>query len=139
MQHSKDKIARGTKVRTTKNRKWSPQAAIVDAETKLKQAYIVGTIAEGRKGLGNYGIIPWAKADSKQRRHMIISEVRKGEEESRNVKAIGMANQVSWMSWTDKVESRRLSGNQLLQEQGSRLAFSLKAVSDTLPSSTNLA
>ena len=106
---------------------------------KLKQADIVGTIAEDRKGLGNYGIIPWAKADSKQRRHMIISEVRKGEEETRNVKAIGMANQGSWMSWTDKVESRKLSGNQLLQEQGSRLAFFLKAVSNTLPSSTNLA
>ena len=139
LQHSKDEIARGTKVRTPKNRKWSPQAAIVDAETKLKQADIVGTIAEGRKGIGNHGIIPWAKADSKQRRHMIISEVRKGEEETRNVKAIGMANHGSWMSWADMVESRRLSGNQLLQEQGSRLAFFLKAVSDTLPSSTNLA
>ena len=139
LQHSKDKIARGTKFRTPKNRKWSPQAAIVDAATKLKQADIVGTIAEGRKGLGNYGIIPWAKADSKQRRHMIISEVTKGEEETRNVKAIGMANQGSWMSWADKVESRRLPGNQLLQEQGSRPAFFLKAASDTLPSSTNLA
>ena len=113
-----------------------PQAGIVDAETKLKQADIVGTTAEGRKGLGNYGTIPWTKADSKQSRHMIISEVRKGEEETRNVKAIGMANQGSWMSWTDRVESRRLSRNQLLQEQGSRLAFFLKAASDTLPSST---
>ena len=139
LQHSKDKIAIGTKVRTPKNRKWSPQAAIVDAEMKLKQADKVSTVAEGRKGLGNYGIILWAKADSKQRRHMIISEVRKGEEETRNVKAIGMANQGSWMIWKDKVESRKLSGNQLLQEQGSRLAFFLKPVSDTLTSSTNLA
>jgi hypothetical protein len=137
LRYSKDKTVRGTEEKTPKNRKWSPQEAISEAESKLRVSDIMGTVADGRKGLGNYGTVPWTKANTNEKRQMVIAEVRKGEEEQRRVKAVGMSKQGSWMNW-DNVESRRLTGNQLLQENGTALSFFLRAVSDTLPSNTNL-
>lgn len=137
LRYSQDHVIQGVKKKTT-SKKWTPQRAIEDAESRLKISDVIGTVAEGRKGLGSYGRVPWSKADGKTRRKMIEEEVRKGEEEDRRVRAAAQGKQGAWLGW-EGVESRRTTWNEVMKTPDKGLSFLLKAVSDTLPSPTNLA
>ena len=65
----------------SKKMKWSPQAAIVEAESRLRTNKIVGIIARGRSGLGSFRTTKWTDSDATSKRHQIVEEVQKREEE----------------------------------------------------------
>ena len=54
---------------------------------------MVGLVYKGRQGFGNPRDILWSKASKLQRRELIKKEIRKGEDEERRVKAVGMTKQ----------------------------------------------
>ena len=50
----KDRIAQGTRVLSVSRSNWEANSALVEVESRLRHSDIVGTVAEGRKGLGSY-------------------------------------------------------------------------------------
>ncbi|KAK0135474.1 hypothetical protein N1851_028685 [Merluccius polli] len=78
------------------DRKWSTSRALREAEDCLQHAGIVGSVAQGRLGLGCSTRVSWVKAKTKERRGMVHREVRKAEDERRRVKAVSMNKQGSW-------------------------------------------
>ena len=137
LKHSKDHIMQGVE-RRSRGTKWSPVKAIEDAESRLRISDIVGTVAQGRKGLGNYKRTAWSKADDVTKRKMVEDEVRKAEEEERRVRATEQGKQCAWVSWDD-TESRKPSWKETMNTPDRALSFLLRSISDTLPTPVNLA
>ena len=138
LQDSRDHTVHNTFQATTRKKKWSAQAAIQDAESSLRIAEIVGIKAQGRSGLGSFRTAKWTGANTSSRRHQIIEEVKKQEEEQRQVKAVSLASQGAWTRW-EAVEPRKISDADLLTAEEAMLTFFLRASTDTLPSLTNQA
>ena len=135
LRFSNDPIAQSTRVQSGSRSNWEASTALAEVESRLRHSDIVGTVAEGRKGLGSYKRVPWSKADSEGKKEMTIAEVRKQEEEERRIRAVGMPKQCAWMNWVG-FEQRHV-GN-LLDVDVSTISFLLRAVTDTLPSNANL-
>ncbi|XP_076079229.1 uncharacterized protein LOC143049501 [Mytilus galloprovincialis] len=93
LRDSKDAKVRGAKVKIRTGRKWKAEEAVKEAETRLKHSVIVGVTAVGRQGFGMTTKPRWDTANEKGRRELVQQEIRQMEEESRNVKAVGMKQQ----------------------------------------------
>ena len=134
---SKDRVVRRSERQRQGNRKWSSYDAVSNAEARLRHSDIVGTVAEGRRGLGSYDSVPWSRASRETRRKLVVQEIRKTEEESRRLRATGLKAQGAWLGWTS-VESRPILAGDLLKSPEASLSFFLRALSDTLPTPVNL-
>ena len=137
LSQSKDHVARSTSIGIPTGKKWSANNAIQDANCSLRIKDVVGTIARGKLGLGHYGNKQWSTAEPIDKRRMVIAEVKKQEEDLRHVKAVSLVSQGAWVNW-EGIERRPTSLGDLLCKPESSLSFFLRAVSDTLPSNTNL-
>ena len=137
LQNSRDPIACTTTDKGTRRRKWSPNRAIAEAESNLKFKEIIGVVAKGRQGLGNYSPVVSSSNDTSERRKLIVADVHATEEQGRHVRAVGMAMQGRWTKWDD-LEPRKTAMKDLLYQPFLSLSFFLQAMSDTLPSNTNL-
>ncbi|KAK6196159.1 hypothetical protein SNE40_001439 [Patella caerulea] len=137
LRDSKDAKVRGAKVKIRTGRKWKAEEAVKEAETRLKHSVIVGVTAVGRQGFGMTTKPRWDTANEKGRRELVQQEIRQMEEESRNVKAVGMKQQGSWLNWQG-ARSRALTWSEIWSMEGYRLSFLLRSVYDSLPSPSNL-
>ena len=137
LRDSKDERVREAGIAVRTGRKWSASKALKDAEDRLHHADIVGSVAQGRLGLGYTTRTSWNKADPKERRGMVQREVRKAEEENRHVKAVAMNKQGSWTRW-ESVRERALTWQDIWKMEGHRIKFLLCSVYDVLPTPSNL-
>ena len=94
-------------------------------------------MCKGRQEFGNPSDILWLKASKLQRRELIKKEIRKGEEEERWVKAVGMAKQGAWTRW-EGVTELKISWEDLWKVEPVRMEFMLKSIYDLLPTPSNL-
>ena len=117
--------------------KWKTQQAVQEAESRLRHADVVGKVCKGRQGIGYTKERLWNQSTVSERRDLVKGEVRKGEEECRNVKAVSMAKQGRWTKWEEVME-RRLTWNDIMKTEPYRLKFALKSVTDLLPTPSNL-
>ena len=108
-----------------------------EAKSRLKHKEIVGVTAVVRRGFDVTNAKMWSKANSKERRSMIQSEVRAKEEEKRKAKAVGMAKQGAWTKW-EGVTPRDIKWGEVLKTEQFRLQFMLKSLYDLLPTPVNL-
>ena len=99
--------AAGIQIRS--DRKWSARRELQVAEERLRHKDILRSIAKGRAGLGFFPSTHTISAKGKERRHLILEEVRKGVEEGRYGKMVGLSQQGAWTRWED-VEKKRLYG-----------------------------
>lgn len=77
---SDPKVAQaGIEVRT--GWKWRAAKAVDIAESRLWQRVLVGTVAQGRAGLGGNRTPRYDKAQGKERRSLILEELQAGVEE----------------------------------------------------------
>ncbi|XP_076109046.1 uncharacterized protein LOC143077044 [Mytilus galloprovincialis] len=127
LRDSKDAKVRGAKVKIRTGRKWKAEEAVKEAETRLKHSVIVGVTAVGRQGFGMTTKPRWDTANEKGRRELVQQEIRQMEEESRNVKAVGMKQQGSWLNWQG-ARSRALTWSEIWSMEGYRLSFLLRSV-----------
>ena len=104
---------------------------------KLRHKDIVGVVCKGRLGLGNYETVHWKTASPKEKRHLVVQQIRQTEEDKRLVKAVGMAQQGAWTRWESAMD-RNLSWKDLWTQSEGSLRFLLRPVSDLLPTQTNL-
>ncbi|XP_076860736.1 uncharacterized protein LOC143513938 [Brachyhypopomus gauderio] len=125
----------GITVRT--GRKWKAQEAVEQAEARLRHGILVGTVAVGRAGLGSFTRPCYGKAQGKERRQMIQSEIRAGVEEERRSRMVGMRQQGAWTNW-ENASARKITWTELWKLEPARLKFLIQSVYDVLPSPTNL-
>lgn len=107
------------------------------AESQLRHRTLVGTVAQGRAGLGSITRARFDKAEGKDRRALLQEEVRAAVEEERASTIIGMRQQGAWTRWEQAVE-RKVTWTDLWKAEPQRLRFLIQAVYDVLPSPSNL-
>ncbi|KAJ7998422.1 hypothetical protein DPEC_G00204770 [Dallia pectoralis] len=61
--------------------KWKPSGALREAEERLQHGDIMGTVTQGRLGLGVITRASWKEARAKERKGMVQKEIRAVEEE----------------------------------------------------------
>jgi hypothetical protein len=133
---SKDEKVRDAGIQTRSGRKWAASTEVKRAEDMLMIHDIVGNTNTGRAGLGNTKFRQWQKSKGKERRDMVLNEVRKVEENTRRTKAVELGQQGAWTRWT--VPERRLTWADIWKMEPLRIKFLIRAVYDTLPTPTNL-
>lgn len=72
---SKDTKVRHASTAINCGRKWRPLEAVKEAEGYWRHQEIVGTICQGRLGLGNYNVKSWAKSGAQDRRGLVVQRV----------------------------------------------------------------
>ncbi|KAL4008469.1 hypothetical protein ACER0C_002321 [Sarotherodon galilaeus] len=125
----------GIEVRT--GRKWRAAEAVDIAVSRLQQRVIVGAVAQGRAGLGSSRTPNYNKAQGKEKRSLILEEVRAGVEEKRTSQVVQLRQQGAWTRWEQAVE-RKVTWNELWKAEPQRIKFLIRAVYDVLPSPSNL-
>ena len=118
-------------------RKWCAKEAVQRAEARLQHSVIVGNVAVGRAGLGQYHRPQYGKASDKEKRKMVQDEIRKEEEEFRKIKAVTMSHQGAWTKW-EGIEEKKISWTELWKSDNTRIQFLIKSVYNVLPSPANL-
>ncbi|KAI8498014.1 hypothetical protein Bbelb_239580 [Branchiostoma belcheri] len=137
LRDSKDPVVRDIQPEVRSGRKWTAIAAVEEAEARLKHKGVVGANHTGRQGLG---LIPrkwWSSSSNKERREMVVQEVREIEEEKWGAIAAGQAKQGMWTTW-EGVEPRNISYSVLWQMEPLRISFLWRSVYDLLPTPANL-
>ncbi|XP_054628013.1 uncharacterized protein LOC129179159 [Dunckerocampus dactyliophorus] len=125
----------GIVVRT--GRKWRAQDGLVVAESRLRHRALVGTVAMGRSGLGAIPQPCYEKAHGKDKRELVLKEVRAGVEEERTSRMVGMQQQGAWTKWEGVLE-RKVTWSEIWKAEPQRIGFMVRAVYDVLPSPANL-
>ena len=79
-------------------RKWKVKDTIISAKENLAFKEVIGLIQTGRQGLGVNENKWWSKANGKDRRDMVIQEVRNEEDNKRLIKGVQQSQQGQWRS-----------------------------------------
>ncbi|CAC5421780.1 unnamed protein product [Mytilus coruscus] len=109
--------SKDAKVKIRTGRKWKAEEAVKEAETRLRHSVTVGVTAVGRQKFCMTTKPRWDTTDEKGKRDLVQQEVRQIEEESRNIKAVGMKQQGSWLNWQG-ARSRALSWSEIWSMEG---------------------
>ena len=125
----------GIVVRT--GRKFRAQEGLEQAESRLRHKALVGTLAIGRAGLGAIPQPRYDRAQGKERRDLVLEEVRAGVEDVRTSRMVSMRQQGASSRWEGTLE-RKLTWNDIWKAEPQRIKFMVQAVYDVLPSPANL-
>ena len=136
LRDSKDSRISEAGVQTRTGRKWSANKEVRQAEDMLAIRDIIGNTCIGRQGLGLSKFNQWSSATGKERRDMVLSEVRKVEEDNRRAKSVELGQQGAWTRWN--LPERKLTWSDIWKMEPLRIRFLLRSVYDVLPSPTNL-
>lgn len=82
LRESTDESVRNANVKVPTGCKWNAQTEVDQAVGRLQHREIMGRVQAGRAGLG-WGEMPcfWSKANRKQRKEMVVAEVKRMEED----------------------------------------------------------
>ncbi len=106
-------------------------------ESILKHKEIVGHVQTSRSGLGNSQTKFFSKASNKEKKDMIVGEIRNKEEQSRLAKAVGQGQQGRWTAW-EEVEVRKLSWSEIWAMEPLVLRFVIHSTYDVLSTPKNI-
>ncbi|XP_075904972.1 uncharacterized protein LOC142903304 [Nelusetta ayraudi] len=134
---SKDSKVASAGIMVRTGRKWRAQDGLEVAESRLRHRALVGTVATGRAGLGAFPQPCYEKAHGKDKRQLVLREVRAGVEEERTSRMVAMQQQGAWTRWEDALE-RKVTWSEICQADPQRIGFLVRAVHDVLPSPANL-
>ena len=117
--------------------KWKAQEGLEVAQSRLRHRALVGTVATGRAGLGAFPQPRYENAHGKDKRQLVLKEVRAGVEEERTSRMVGMQQQGAWTRWEGALE-RKVSWPEIWRAEPQRIRFVVRAAYDVLPSPGNL-
>lgn len=118
-------------------RKWRVKEGLEMAERRPRHRVLVGMVAGGRAGLEFITQPMYAKACSKDRRHLVLQEVRASEKEVRTSRMVSLRQQGAWARWKAAL-LKKLTWNDIWKAEPQRIKFMIQAVCDVLPSPANL-
>ena len=75
----------------------------------LKHKDIVGAVQTGRKGFGLLDFKPYGMSSEKEKRNAVVAEVRKQEQEKRQLHLVQCSQQGQCMEWQEMVVERKHS------------------------------
>ncbi|KAJ7993818.1 hypothetical protein DPEC_G00258660 [Dallia pectoralis] len=81
LRDSNDQAVRQANIVVKTGRKWKASGALREAEERLQHGDIMGTVTQGRLGLGVITQASWKAARAKERKGMVQKEIRAVEEE----------------------------------------------------------
>ena len=90
-------------------RKFKAQEGLELAESRLRHKALVGTVAIGRAGMGAIPQPRYDRAQGKERRDLVLEEVRAGVEDARTSRMVSMRQQGASTRWEGALE-RHLEG-----------------------------
>lgn len=96
LHESTDPEVSGAGVAVQTGRKWRAEAAVEQAEARLRHRVLLGTLARGRAGLGTSAPPCFDKAWGKEQRQLVQNKVRAAVEEEWSSRAVGMRQQGAW-------------------------------------------
>ena len=137
LRDSSDTVLQAARIPVRTGSKWSAVDTVAEVESRLRHKDIVGTVTEGRLGLGCITRASWKAANSQERRALVQEEVREMEEEQRQVRVAAMRQQGQWMKW-EGARQRKLTWTDLWHREADSIKFLLRSVYDVLPTPTNL-
>jgi hypothetical protein len=139
LKHSSDQSISAIEPKVKTGRKWKAGEAVKEAEEAAKLKEVMGAVQTNRHGLG-YATekrIWWSKASGKERRDLVIEEVRLRAEADRIQVAVQQGQQGQWTSWESAMQ-RSLSWNDIWHLAPLRLSFIIRSIYDQLPTGDNL-
>ena len=89
-------------------REWKVVEAVDEVKECLKIKEVIGQTQTDRKGLGSCTAKWWSKAEGKEKRDMVINEIRLNEDSTRVQKAVQQPQQGQWTNW-DKALQKSLA------------------------------
>ena len=96
---------------------------------------IAGIANKGREGLGLSKRQYYCKSSKRDQRTMVTEEIRKKEEETRQVRMVSLAKQGASSRW--EVPERSISHTDMLKTSDAAFKFLVKSVYDLLPTLAN--
>ena len=134
-QDSKDPCIRNANIEVDRGRKANTKLDVKDAKERLRMKDIAGIANRGREGLGMSKRQYFCKSNQRDQRTLITEEIRKKEEESREVRMITLAKQGASTRW--EVPERSISQWDLMKTSDASFKFLVKSVYDLLPTPSN--
>ncbi len=98
---------------------------------------ILGTVVQGRVGLGSLRATRYDSASGKERQRLVQEEVRASVEEEQTSRAVAMRQQSAWVRWEQAME-RSVTWKDIWKWNPQRIKFLIQGVYDVLPSPSNL-
>ncbi len=137
LRDSQDAVIRDTLPEVRTGRKWSVSKEVDEMESILRHKEIVGHVQTSKAGLGNSQTRFFSKATYKEKKDMIVGEIRNKEEQARLAKAVGQGQQGRWTAW-EEVESKKLSWSEIWAMEPLVLRFVIHSTYDVLPTPKNI-
>ena len=138
LRYSKDQTIRDDPPDVRTGKRWQAEVEVDRAEEALKHKDIVGAVQTGRKGFGLLDFKPYSMSSEKEKRNAVVAEVRKQEQEKRQLHLVQCAQQGQCMEWQEMIVERKLSWKELWGWGPARTSFLIKSTYDVLPSPANL-
>ena len=92
-QEAKDPCIRNADIKVDGGRKANTKLDVEEARSRLKMRDIAGIANKGREGLGLSKRQYYAKSNQQEKRTMVTEEIRKKEEETRQIRMVSLAKQ----------------------------------------------
>ncbi|GFO05172.1 reverse transcriptase [Plakobranchus ocellatus] len=98
---------------------------------------VISQTQTDRRGLGSTTAKWWSKTEGKEKRDMIINEIRNKEDSTRVQKAVQKPQQGQWTNWDTTIQ-RSSTWNDIWHMAPLRISFLIRSAYDLLPSNANL-
>ena len=102
LEDSEDPVVKTVQPTIKTGRKWKVVEAVHEAKECLKIKEVIGQTQTDRKWLGSSTAKWWSKAEGKEKREMVINEIRLNEDSRRVQKAVQQPQQGQWTNWGKK-------------------------------------
>ena len=137
LRDSRDPPVKNAQPSVITDRKWKAKIAVENAESALRMKEIIGTVSNGKAGLGLHPQCWWSKESTVNRRKMVSEEIHHLEEVLRFATAVGQKKQGAWTKW-ESPKDRAVTWRNFKHMEPKKLSFLIKAVYDVLPTPVNL-
>ena len=124
MKNSANKVFQKAYPEIKSSTKWSAFNAVQEAECSLRIKNIIGVTQTNRAGLGSTSNIVFSKLSQKEKRNMVIKDVRMSGEEQWTAITVTQAKQCAWTIWND-IEPIKLSWKSLITMEPMAISFLL--------------
>ena len=122
LRDSYDPLIKNAEPSVITGRKWKEKIAVENAESALKMKEIIGTVANGRAGLGLYRQYWWSKESTINIRKIVSEEIHHLEEVTRIVTGVGQKKQGPWNKW-ESGKDRVVTWGDLKHMESQKLSF----------------
>ena len=137
LRDSRDPLVKNVQPSVINGRKWKAKITVENAESVLKMKEIIGTVANGKAGLGLHPQRWWSKKSTANRRKMVSEEIHHLEEVRCFATVVGQRKRGAWTKW-ENGKDRAVTWRDFKHMEPKKLNFLIKAVYDVLSTPINL-